>query len=124
MRTGLCDLETARFYLYRSLRRKIYKANKHQSFSSQEWEEASENELPISEPLEENLIHAEIIEGEQAHIISLMNRLSDRQKEAILLHYYENFSYHQVGEIMHINEQSARNLVQRALDKLRRRPVF
>lgn len=124
MREGLSEVETARFYLYRSLRRKIHRQYKSTSTVWQEWDESQENDLFTIESLEEDLIKAEVAEGEKKYIALLMKQLSSRQKEAILLYYYENFTYTQVADIMHVNEQSARNLIQRALDKLRRLSVF
>ncbi len=36
-----------------------------------------------------------------------------------MLYYYQDFSYAQIADILAINEQSVRNLLQRGLHKLR-----
>ena len=48
-----------------------------------------------------------------------LNRLPEKQREAIILYFYENMSYHQISEIMQMTKvKSARALIYRALDSL------
>lgn len=49
-------------------------------------------------------------------VISL---LSDRQKEAIYLRYQMELSYEEISQLLGINYQSTRNLIHRALEKVR-----
>ncbi len=49
-----------------------------------------------------------------------MARLSDRQREILHMKYYEQMDYDAIGAVMDLNYQSARNLVNRALNALRR----
>ena len=48
------------------------------------------------------------------------NRLSDRQREIIHMKYYQHLDYEEIGRMMDLNYQSARNLVNRALAALRK----
>ncbi len=124
MREKLSDVETARFYLFRSLRRKIHREYLMKSMPLKEWEDADEKDLSMSYSLEEEIIALEIARSEKENIEGLLKQLPPRQAEAIMLYYYENFTFNQVSELLGINEQSARNLIQRALDKLRRLTTF
>ncbi len=47
-----------------------------------------------------------------------MEILSNRQKEAVFLKYYNQMSYEDICDIMNINYQSVRNLISTALKKL------
>lgn len=49
----------------------------------------------------------------------VMGLLSDRQKEAIYLRYQMELSYEEIANLLGINYQSTRNLVHRALEKVR-----
>jgi RNA polymerase sigma factor (sigma-70 family) len=49
----------------------------------------------------------------------VLNLLNDRQKEAIYLRYQMGMSYEEIGQLLHINYQSARNLIHRSIKKIR-----
>ena len=48
-----------------------------------------------------------------------MNKLPERQKEAIYLKYYNNLSGQEIADIMNINHQSVRSTLAKALNNLR-----
>ena len=50
----------------------------------------------------------------------IVNLLSNRQKEAIYLRFHAEMSYEEISEVLGINYQSARNLVHRSIEKIRR----
>ena len=50
----------------------------------------------------------------------LIKELSPREKEIILLKYYENYSNTEISEILGIEYTTVRNLINRALNKLRK----
>lgn len=49
----------------------------------------------------------------------ILSSLTERQKEAIYLKYQMDMEYEDISKIMNINYQSARNLVHRAIEKVR-----
>jgi len=49
----------------------------------------------------------------------VMSLLSDRQKEAIYLRYQMELEYEEISKLLGINYQSTRNLIHRALEKVR-----
>lgn len=51
----------------------------------------------------------------------MMNALSEDEREALLLHYVEQMSVAEVGEILHRSEKAVRNLLTRAKQKALRR---
>ena len=48
-----------------------------------------------------------------------MGELSNRQREAIYLRFVSELSYEELGEVLQMNYQSARNLIYRGMEKLR-----
>jgi len=48
-----------------------------------------------------------------------LNQLTERQKEILYLHYVNEMEYEEICEIMGMNDQSVRNLIQRSINKLR-----
>ncbi|HXB08382.1 MAG TPA: sigma-70 family RNA polymerase sigma factor [Puia sp.] len=65
-----------------------------------------------------------IAEQEQAEkkqkLLKALEQLSPRQKEIIYLKYYQNLSYEEVGDVMNINYQVARNLLYQAMKTLKK----
>jgi len=53
-------------------------------------------------------------------IAELLNTLSQRQKEIVLLHYFESKSYQEIADILDINYQSVLNNLQRSFRKIRK----
>lgn len=48
-----------------------------------------------------------------------MEQLASNQREAIYLRFIRELSYEEIGEVLNINYQSAKNLISRSLAKLR-----
>ncbi len=115
---GLSSTTSVKKYLLASIRRKIIKVlnkNKRWLFSDQmekvnfQLEPAAEEAIVKEETNTENIrLVKEALEG-----------LSKRQKEVIYLKYYADLDYEEIEEIMDINYQSLRNLVSRALKKMK-----
>ncbi len=70
------------------------------------------NDLEILEELEN-------AKSRQDRLKILITQLPTRQQEAIKLRFIENMDYNQIGNILDVNTQSAKNLVSRAIEKLR-----
>lgn len=49
----------------------------------------------------------------------VMGMLTPRQKEAIYLHYQSELSYEEIAQLLDINYQSVRNLIHRAVERVR-----
>lgn len=50
----------------------------------------------------------------------VVNQLPQRQKELIYLRFYQNQSFEQIAEVMHLGRQSVYNLLQKSLNSLRK----
>jgi RNA polymerase sigma-70 factor (ECF subfamily) len=110
-RSNLSDTSSIKYYLFRSLRRRLHKL-------------ADVKPLPATSPLETESIEERRIRTEEYLLLtqrlqSLLSQLPTRQQEVIRLRFYDNFSWEEIAGILQINEQSVRNLVQRAIAKMR-----
>lgn len=120
-RETLGDTEFVKFYLLKSLRRKIYKESlKHQWLTTEEELNFDANDLG------EVSIEQQIIEGE-THTLQIqqlthhLTSLSKRQQEIIYLKFYENLDNESIAQVMSITRPAVANLLYRTLQELKSR---
>lgn len=65
------------------------------------------------------LIREERMADINAKVGTLQQTLTNRQREAVFLKYYEGLSYEEITTIMHMNISSTYQLLYRALERLR-----
>ncbi|GAB4022889.1 sigma-70 family RNA polymerase sigma factor [Spirosoma sp. KCTC 42546] len=118
-RSRLTTPDNVRSYLLKSLKTRIIhqlerKERPFQSLTETDfdtlWDEP--NDLEILEELE-------AATSRQQRLQRLIAQLPPRQQEALKLRFVENMDYNQIGEVLSVNQQSAKNLVFRAVEKLR-----
>lgn len=119
-RHSLSQAQSVKFYLIRSLRRKIHRSLKPDSLHGEEWENVQEAILPMAPSPEALFTHDEETWIQNEKLTAWLSQLPPRQNEALLLRYYHNFEYSEIADLLHIKEQTARNLVQKALQILRK----
>lgn len=121
-RTSLGEIHALRYYLFKILRRKI--------FASLEQAEQAENRLKVAALSRDDFfLRFQVEELETEHEVpeELIHKLSRtigqltaRQKEAVMLKFYENMTYAEISEVMDLKDAKyARQLIYRALDELR-----
>jgi RNA polymerase sigma factor (sigma-70 family) len=120
MRENLSEAQSVKFYLFRSLRRRLHRAT-----------EGGKNTVSFEENFGlTNLMHTEEPFDEEDYarkikqLQKLITDLPPRQAEALRLRFFNNFSLEQVAEMMDMNEQSVRNSISRAVKKLRESFVY
>ena len=117
-RDNLSPTTSVRFYLYRSLRRRLLRNHKGTDFLMRNG--VVREDLLLAVPcLEQDIIEKEIQNHRVTYLKKLLNDLSPRQYEAMILRFYDELSFEEIGAILNVNEQSARNLVHRGLVQLR-----
>jgi RNA polymerase sigma-70 factor (ECF subfamily) len=118
-RSSLSSTTSVRFYLYRSLRRRLMRNDSRSNFFTADGaiiEDALKAATPSSE---QELIDEENNNQRIYRLKKLLSDLSPRQYEALVLRYYDEMPFDEIAAILNVNEQSARNLVQRGLLQLR-----
>ena len=110
--------ENVRFYLMHALKNNlINKFEKKQGYLFLSDFFSSDYEFELS--VEETFITKEKEASTQQFIKEMLSELSPRQKEIIYYRFFEGLDYPEICQLMGLNYQSAYNLVQRSLIKLR-----
>ncbi|WP_080058923.1 RNA polymerase sigma factor [Spirosoma aerolatum] len=111
------ETEFVKFYLLKSLRRRIFRGKAKWGTN---WESIQENYLfEVEFSIENQLITQEIAHDHARQLEALLNQLSKRQKEVIFLKFYQGLTHEQIAEVMVLNRQSVYNILHEALQKLR-----
>ena len=105
-----------KIYLMSSLRNSIFnvfnKGSLHDTYISN-----INYEFDLS--VEEKIIETEDETSQKHTVAHLLNTLSPRQREIIYYRFFEGLDYSSICELMGLNYQSAYNLLQRSLTRLR-----
>ncbi|SDM10957.1 RNA polymerase sigma factor [Siphonobacter aquaeclarae] len=120
-RAGLAREVNIRFYLLKSLRRKLEQAHRKSAlFRHETWENESVLAIsPFSFSIEDEIITDE----SQKELLQLLaeevNRLPERQREILYLRFRHDFDYEQIASLMQISVPTCRTFIYRALKQLR-----
>ena len=110
-RQYLGSTDSIKFYLFKCLRRRLYKeVSKRSAFKDSLDSIPADFQFILS-------YEAQLIDRQNDAIV----KLSRRQREIIYYSFFEGFNYVQIQEIMELeNHQSARNLMYKAIKELRK----
>lgn len=118
-RSYLGETDHVKFYLLKSLRRKIYAERKNKDkWFLQDWEESDGTEFAGEFTIESMIIESESAEINLKKLHQVLGGLSKRQREAIYLKFYQEMDNEQISRVMSINYQSVRNLIHTAIRDL------
>ncbi|MBX2901318.1 MAG: sigma-70 family RNA polymerase sigma factor [Cyclobacteriaceae bacterium] len=118
-RTNLSDTDNIKFYLLRSVRRRIERTlQKEQSEQVQRLASFDSDEVELS--LEAKMIQIQQSIEQQELLTKAISRLSQRQQEAVHLKFYEKLNYVQLSQILGIDLKSTYKLIGKAIDTLRK----
>lgn len=116
-RRNLSPAVNIRYYLLRSLKRKMNAAFK--KASRDPGPGFSQGEFSLVCSAEETLL-ADEQQRETLRLLAVeMNRLPSRQKEAVYLKFHQELDYEEVAALMKISVPTCRTLVYRAIKQLR-----
>ena len=118
-RETIGDTDFVKFYLLKSLRRKI-----HRESQKQQWQPDDEELNFEAEHIGETSIEQQIIEIETNEaMLKMLNQqitlLTKRQQEIIYLRFFENLDNESIAQVMSISKQSVANLLYRAIQELK-----
>jgi RNA polymerase sigma factor (sigma-70 family) len=114
---NLADAESVKFYLFRSLRRKIHRLSEKENrflsldHSSFPFHNDTTPEHQIAEREQENQLTQQLALA--------LKQLPERQLEVVTLRFYENFKTSEIAAIMGITDKSVRNTLHKAMTHLR-----
>jgi RNA polymerase sigma-70 factor (ECF subfamily) len=108
-------IQSVKAYLLRALKYKIFRLYRKQNKIAEISEDMA---FEISH--ENFLINSLDEQHKVLRIVNAVKQLPHRQKEIVYLKLYQQLSYEELGEIMQINYQAARNLFYQAIKSLRK----
>jgi|AntRauTorckE5430_2_1112549.scaffolds.fasta_scaffold19301_2 RNA polymerase sigma-70 factor (ECF subfamily) len=115
----LSETDNIQPYLYSAFRRKLIRSrNKLSRFKAQDRQQS----FSIVSSVEEAIINKESEAEAKMKLDKGIKGLSERHREIIFLFFYENLSYEEIQQIQGFdNVKSARNLLYKALQSLRKK---
>ncbi|MDD4776916.1 MAG: sigma-70 family RNA polymerase sigma factor [Fermentimonas sp.] len=119
----LDEVSNIKFYLFRSLKNRLYdiqRGNKNQiGLEGIAAEEVKPFQINVN--IEDQYIEEEERREIKKEIEEMLNSLTDKQREIIYLKYVQEYDYKQISELLDINIHSCRKLVSKALSNLRKK---
>ncbi len=113
------DINSIRFYLIKSLRRRILRAAQKRQKTTL-IDTFTDTGLDFELSQDTLIIENETTQERSALLTKALNQLSPRQREALYLRFYQDLSYQEVAQIMDLEQQSAYNLIFRGIEALRK----
>lgn len=118
-RERLSDTTSIKAYLFKSIRRKVLRVASQQEKYVFAGNTFQHHPQEIEKSYEKWLIDSQLTQEQQQKLKASLEKLSARQKEAIVLKFYENLSNEEIANIMDISIQSLYNLIHSAVKLLR-----
>lgn len=119
MQESIRPVENVRAYLLVVLKSRMLRelAKKHTAYNSSVSDEYA---FSVEFSADIHLIEEEHEIYQTRKLEYVINHLPDRQKELIYLRFYQNLSFEQIADVMHLGRQSVYNLLQKSLNSLRK----
>lgn len=112
-REKLTTTNSIKYYLYKSLKRRLIDSFKFQ----QKHFDLTGFELSLESVCSEenNIIMMQTSEAQKKRVLLALEKLTVRQKESLILKFYENLPSEEIGRRMSISVEGVYNLVSKAL---------
>ena len=118
-RERLSDTDSIKFYLFKSLRRKLVKLKaRSEKFSFAPL--SNDYNIEVSRSHEYTLIREQLSAEKKEKVRTLMNKLTKRQHEAVFLRYFEELDCDEIAASMELAKQTVYNLIHTALEQLKK----
>ena len=115
----MADIRCLKAYLFKILRRKIMAHLDHDKKQFLQKEYVRESDFKITFSFETMLIEKELLKDQKRSLKLALGTLTNRQREAIFLKFYEGHSYNEVADIMKLEKSAVYTLVYKAMSQLR-----
>ncbi|MDO5571231.1 MAG: sigma-70 family RNA polymerase sigma factor [Bacteroidales bacterium] len=115
---NLSSTESVKFYLIKSFRNTLLNTLKSEALRKYKFR-FYPNELLIEKESLSSLSTEILSNKENQSLLKAYNSLPSRQKEIIYLYYIKELSHDEIADLFNINHQSSKNLLFRALTKMR-----
>jgi RNA polymerase sigma-70 factor (ECF subfamily) len=117
-RKNLGDVENTRFYLFRALRNQLSRNNRYEPYHETDDIDGFLDYLSTISSEQES-IGVETRQSLTQTVQSALNHLSNRQREAVHLRFYQGLSLDEAAEVMNLQKQVVKNLLAQSYARLR-----
>lgn len=117
-RNEVSEAYSVKSYLMSSLRRIIFRRLKKKRNRAKRNYEYNNDEFSEMYNVEELMIHFETKEEQKQQLLEALQALSNRQKEAVYLKFFNGLSNSEISEVMDLNKQSVYNHISKAIQKM------
>lgn len=115
-RNSLTDVDSVKYYLFKSFRNSLVKSiNKSRKFTDEPEDTFLESDLSV----EEKIIEADVSVLNESIVKSALGKVSKRQREILILRFFNGMDYTQISSMMGISVASAHNLLSKSLKLMR-----
>ncbi len=125
----LCDrkllvgVKNLKFYLFRTLRNRLINLNRRTNVPSNVTSKEESSPF-IKVTILDQLIEEEERDALKNRIENLLNCLTERQREAISLRFIHELEYDEIASILTMTSPAVRNLIARAIKRMRTDGIF
>lgn len=119
-RENLSETDNIKFYLMKSLRRKIVRKITEDHRIQTEPLQGDDYTVDLEFSVEFHIIQEQSSLEQREQLTKALKQLSKRQREAIYLKFYEKLRYEEIAEMMNLSVKSTYNLIGKAIDTLRK----
>ena len=116
----LSDTDNIRFYLFSSIRRRLFKTLNNREFKVTDLFSNDNPAFHLDQGVEPNFGNDDEENRFQKLLISSLNNLGERQKEMIYLKYYSGLNCKEIADILGVSYQTTRNTLSTALSNIRK----
>ena len=117
-RTRLGDTDSIKFYLLKSLRRKLIRSKaKSKGLLLKFFLDSNKDVTPSHEFV---LIAEQISAERKDQVLRMLDQLTKREREAVFLRYFEELNCDEIAEVMTLRKQVVYNLLHHALQQLKK----
>lgn len=113
------DTDNILFYLLKSFRRQLFRRLEKEKRYDLTNEITEDHTFSVIWSVEQAFIQNEEKEFQTTMLTKVMHDLTARQKEAVYLRFTKELDYREIAEIMNISIEACRNLITKAVAKLR-----
>lgn len=116
----LQDVSNLKFYLFKSLKNRIYDIYKAQKkYIGLSTIDAQDVPFNIQVTIEDRLIDKEEQQQIKDQLSEMLDSLTERQREVVYLRYVQEYDYAQISELLNISIHGCRKLLSKAMQNLR-----
>ncbi|TYA92285.1 RNA polymerase sigma factor [Seonamhaeicola marinus] len=125
-RDSLSDTTNVKYYLLKSLKRKIFNKNKRPVFNDVKLEQIQDNYSKGNyyKSQEETIISSEKEKEDSLKLVRRLNLLTKKQREGLSLRFDKELSYKEIAQILGVSVATARTTIYRAIKVLREAPFI